>query len=107
MILFHPDLLSVLTFLISIVLPLLVGVVTTKVTGAGYRAVLLAGLALVTSVIAEWIAAVNADKPFDLYQALLTWGGVFVIAVATHFGLWKPTGTSETLISKVGVTSKQ
>jgi len=105
-ILFQPDLLSLLTFIVSILLPLLVGIVTTRVTSSGIRAILLAALSLVTSVVTEWIAAVQNDHPFNLYAALVTWGGVFVIAVATHFGVWKPTGVSATLIDKVGATAK-
>lgn len=93
-ILFQPTLLGVLTFLVSILLPLLVGLVTTKVTSSGLKAVLLAAAALVTSIVTSWIAAINTGQPFDLWTALLTFGGVFVVAVASHFGVWKPTGAS-------------
>lgn len=93
-ILFQPTLLGVLTFLVSILLPLGVGLVTTKVTSAAVKAVLLAALAFVTSIVTNWIAAINAGQPFDLWTALLTFGGVFVVAVASHFGVWKPTGVA-------------
>lgn len=93
-VLFQPDLLGALTFLISFLLPLLVGLITTKVTSAGVKAILLAVVSLVTSIATSWAAALQAHQPFDLWTALLTFGGVFVVAVASHFGVWKPTGAS-------------
>lgn len=27
-------------------------------------------------------------------DALVSWAGVFIVAVATHYGHWKPTGVS-------------
>lgn len=93
-VLFQPDLLGVLTFLISFLLPLLVGLITTKVTSAGVKAILLAAASLVTSIATSWAAALQSHQPFDLWTALLTFGGVFVVAVASHFGVWKPTGAA-------------
>jgi|GEM_PF-3263642 len=93
-VLFQPDLLGALTFLISFLLPLLVGLITTKVTSAGVKAVLLAAASLITSVATSWAAALQSNQPFDLWTALLTFGGVFVVAVASHFGVWKPVGAS-------------
>lgn len=93
-VLFQPDLLGILTLLVSIILPILVGLITTKVTSSGLKAVLLAAAALITSVFTSWISALQNHQPFDLYQALLTFGGVFLIAVASHFGFWKPTGVA-------------
>lgn len=93
-VLFQPDLLGVLTFAVAILLPVLVGLVTTRVTSPGVKAVLLAVAALITSVITAWISAIQSGQPFDLWGALLTFGGVFIVAVASHFGFWKPTGVA-------------
>lgn len=94
-ILFQPDLLGILTFAVAVLLPVIVGLITTRVTSPGLKAVLLAVASLITSIATSWISAIQNGAPFDLYQALLTFGGVFLVAVASHFGFWKPTGVAE------------
>jgi small basic protein len=78
-----------ISFLVGIVLPLLVGLVTTRVTNSGAQAVLLAALAAVSGFLSELLS-----DTFDLKAALLTWIGTFLVAVGTHYGFWKPTGTT-------------
>lgn len=73
------------------VLPLLVGLVTKYTTNAGAKAVLLLALNLVAGILAEFFAG---PVGFDWRGALVTAAASFVIGVATHYGLWKPTGTS-------------
>jgi hypothetical protein len=81
------------TIIVPVVLPLLVGLVTTRETNAGRKAVLLAVLA----AVASW----QSGRSFDLWAALLLVVPTFVIAVATHYGIWKPTGASA-LVQAVG-----
>ena len=95
MISFTIDWVLVLTFVTAILLPLLVGLVTKLATKPGVRAVLLALLSAVAGLLAELLNALTSGTPYDLGTALFTWVGVFVVAVATHFGVWKPTGVSE------------
>ena len=85
----------IITLLISTVLPLLVGLVTKTVTSGAIKAVLLAGLALVTTLLTELGNAIAAGEPYDLGRGLLLAIPVFLVAVGMHFGLWKPTGASE------------
>lgn len=106
MIVFHPTLLQGLTLLVSVILPIIVGLVTTKVTSANLKALALLGLALVTSLVTNWILAVQTGHPFDLWGALYTFGSVFLIGVASHFGLWKPTGVAGAAASVLVTTSK-
>ncbi|MFF7335465.1 hypothetical protein [Streptomyces sp. NPDC008150] len=80
-----------LGLLISFVLPLLVGLVTTRVTNSGVKAVLLLALSTLNGFIAE-----AADHPSGW-----SWGTAVILSlvsfgtgVAAHFGLWKPTGAS-------------
>jgi hypothetical protein len=94
MIVFHPTLLQGLTLVVSVLLPIIVGLVTTKVTSPTAKALLLLGLSLITSLVSAWILAVQSGNAFDLWSALYTSGTVFIIAVASHFGLWRPTGVS-------------
>ena len=80
-----------LGLLISVVLPVLVGLVTTRVTHAGTKAVLLLALSTLNGFLVELAApgpGWNAGTAVVL--ALVS----FALGVLTHFGLWKPTGVS-------------
>jgi hypothetical protein len=80
-----------LGLLISVVLPVLVGLVTTRVTHPGTKAVLLLALSVLNGFLVELAApgpGWNAGTAAVL--ALVS----FATGVLTHFGLWKPTGLS-------------
>lgn len=94
MITFDIPLIPVLQLVLGVVLPVLVGLVTTRATSAGRKAVLLAGLAVVTSLLTELVAALQAGTVYNLGLALVLGLGTFIVAVATHYGLLKPTGVS-------------
>lgn len=76
---------------ISVVLPVLVGLVTTRVTHAGTKAVLLLALTAANGFLVELAAAGDG---YDLGTAIVLTLVSFGTAVLTHFGLWKPTGIS-------------
>lgn len=82
----------VVQLLIAFVMPVLVGLVTTRTTSAGRKAWLLAGLTLVTSLLVELARALSGGLTYDLGVALLAALPAFVVSVSTHYGLWKPTG---------------
>lgn len=84
----------VLTLLVSTVLPVLVALVTSRVTSSGKKAVALAVLSAITGFLSELLAALEAGAPYDIFTGLVTAVGVFIVAVALHFGLWKPTGVA-------------
>lgn len=84
----------VIQLLISTVLPLLVGLVTTRVTDSGVKAWLLAALSLVTSLLTELGDAIATGTTYDIGQGLLLALPTFLIAVGMHYGIWKPTGAS-------------
>lgn len=75
-------------------LPILVGLVTTRTTKPGVKAVLLAALTVLISLALQIADALQYDKPYNLAVALLAALVSFAVSVATHFGIWKPTGTS-------------
>ncbi len=85
------DLAYWLGLIISFVLPVLVGLVTSANIPAGVKAVLHLFLAAVLSFVTEWAAAPDG---FDWPTALVLTGVSFLIGVATHFGLYKPVGLS-------------
>jgi hypothetical protein len=80
--------------LASTVFPLLVGLVTTRVTDGGRKAIYLAALAAVTSIAAELADALQTGTQYNLGTALLYGIGSFLIAVGLHYGLWRPTGAA-------------
>jgi hypothetical protein len=81
-----------LGLLLSVVFPLLVGLVTKTTTEANVRAVLLAGLAAASGVVTEALTAVQSGTVFNIGMALTIAVSSFIIAVGMHFGLFKPTG---------------
>lgn len=105
MIVFDLNLAQVIGLLSGIVLPLIVGLVTTRVTHSGVKAVLLAALAFATNLLTEFGFALSQSTPYDLSAALVAGLGTFLVAVGIHYGFWKPTGTAEK-VQDVGVTPK-
>lgn len=94
MIVFDVPVWQVLTLLAGIVLPLLVGLVTTRVTEPGRKAIILAALSVTISLLTEMAAALQRDEAYNLGMALLLGVGTFLIATGTHYGFWKPTGVA-------------
>lgn len=94
MITFDIPMVNVLMLLAGVILPVLVGLVTTKATNPGAKAMLLAVLAVLTSLVTELITALQAGETYNLGLALLLGLGTFIVAVSTHYGLLKPTGVS-------------
>jgi FtsH-binding integral membrane protein len=78
--------------LVSVVLPVLVGLVTTRVTHAGLKAVLLLALSGVTGFVTEYVGP--HDAGYSVASAAVLALVSFGTAVLAHFGLWKPTGVS-------------
>lgn len=78
-----------LGLLISVVLPVLVGLVTTRVTHAGGKAVLLLALSTANGLLVE---VANPGPAFDLGTAVILSLVSFATGVLAHFGLWKPAG---------------
>lgn len=85
----------VVQLVLAVVLPILVGLVTTRVTKGSIKAWLLAGLTLVTALLTQLGAAIAAQTPFDVGLALISVIPAFAISVATYYGLWKPTGVGQ------------
>lgn len=81
-----------LGLVISVVLPVLVGLVTTRVTSARAKAVLLLALTSANGFLVE--LAAPHPSGYDVGTAVVLTLVSFSMAVLTHFGLWKPTGLS-------------
>jgi peptidoglycan/LPS O-acetylase OafA/YrhL len=76
--------------LISIVLPVLVGLVTTRVTHAGVKAVLLLALSTANGFLVEYVGPHGDD--YSVQTAAVLALVSFAVGVLSHFGLLKPTG---------------
>ncbi|MFJ7990319.1 hypothetical protein [Streptomyces sp. NPDC096351] len=77
--------------LVSVVLPVLVGLVTTRVTHAGGKAVLLLALSTLNGLLVEYA---NPGPGYDIGTAVILALVSFGTGVLAHFGLWKPAGVS-------------
>ena len=97
------DLPQFLNLLIAVVFPVLVGLVTTKVTKGHWKALLLATISLFSGLASALLTAVLAGVSFDVIGALLTGIAAWIIAIATHYGFWRPTGVTDK-VQAVGVT---
>lgn len=92
---FEPNLVGLLSLILTVVLPLLVGLITRKSTNAGVKSVLLLLGSGVASVLQVWLAAASSHIHFVWFAVVYNAVVNFAIAVAIHFGLWKPTGVAE------------
>lgn len=99
------DVPQLLNLLLAVVFPVAVGFVTTRVTRPALKAILLATISLASGLVSSLLAAVLASVAFDLVGALLTGLAAWIIAVATHYGFWRPTGISDA-VQAVGMTPK-
>lgn len=92
----------IIGLLVSTVLPLLVGLVTKKVTHSGAKAALLALLASITGLGSELLASIQSGTSYDLGTGLVLALTSFLVAVGLHYGIYKPTGATEK-VQEVGV----
>lgn len=91
------DLAQVISLLIGVILPLLVGLVTKWETPSAFRAVLLLLLSAVSAFATEFLASLNSGTAFDVGATLLSVLGTFLVGVGMQFGIWRPTGASDAM----------
>jgi uncharacterized membrane protein YccC len=84
---------------ISVVLPVLVGLVTKHITHPGVKATLLLALSTLTGFLTE---LANPGPDYDLGTAIVLSLVSFATGVLMHFGLWKPAGVSDKAQSALG-----
>lgn len=101
MIAFEVNWWDVLQFTVTVLLPLLVGLVTTKATPGIRKGILLAGLAGLVNVGGSLLAWFNAGTPgvFDLADAVFTALVGFTFAVAAQFGIYAAKDSSGSSIT--------
>jgi len=94
----------IVQLLLTVLMPIGVGLVTTRTTSSAVKSWLLAASTLATSLLTGLGEALASNTPFDLGVALLLAIPAFAISVSTYYGLWKPTGIGEKA-QKIEVTT--
>lgn len=103
---FTPTGAGIFSLILTILLPLVVAVITTRVTHPGVKFMLLLFVVGIKTTI-EAVVANNSDYinfawvPF-LMNLIINMG----IAIAAHFGVWKPTGAAASIQDNVGVKAR-
>lgn len=90
---------GVISTLLTVVLPLLAGLLMRPNWSSGAKAVTLLALSTAKAGLEAWLAAENSGAALNVtsvvYSLLLTFG----LAVAMHFGLWKGTGVQRAALN--------
>lgn len=81
-----------LMLLVSGVLPALVALVTKRMASSGLKAVVLLFLSALLGFATEMYNAVVHAAEFNFGRVAAQWLLSFLVAVAAHYGLLKPTG---------------
>jgi hypothetical protein len=81
-----------LQVVIAVVLPAVVGLVTTRLTDPKWKSLLLLTLTAVSSVAQELAVAVQRHTEFRVFDVLMVAGASYVLSIAVHTGIMKPTG---------------
>lgn len=93
------DAFQVINLVVSFVLPLIVGLLSKQSWNPNLKAVLLLLVAAISTLLTTLITAQSFDDWKTLAgQTALNW----LVAVATHFHLWRPLGASAK-VAEIGV----
>src|SRR5688500_13670649 len=79
---------------VNVLLPIVVALVTARAAAGTVKALALLLLSATSGYLISWLDAVNGGAAFDFSQASFTAALGFVVAVAAHFGVWKPTAVT-------------
>lgn len=99
---FAPNWGGLASLVLTVLLPIVVGIVTRPSTSAQIKALLLLALAVVKTFADAFLAAANAGVEFHPVPVLMNILINFAVAVAVHYGLWKPTGVAPAVAASVG-----
>jgi hypothetical protein len=82
---------------INVFLPILVALVTKRLASGGLKAFVLLLLSAISGYLISILDAATNNIPFDFSQGTFTAVTGFIVAIATHYGIFKPaliTGSS-------------
>lgn len=95
---FRPDLGGLLGLILTVVLPLLAGLLMKRSWNAATKGTVLLALAAIKTLVEGYLQAVNTGVHLDGVALTITTVVNFVIAVALHFGLWRGSGIQQAAI---------
>lgn len=78
---------QLITIASGVLVPIAVGLLAKLRAPGGLKAMMNAALSAIGSVLAQVIPASFSWKPF-----FISWASVWVVSIATYYGLYKPTG---------------
>lgn len=76
--------------LVGILIPILTGLISKKVASGGLKSILTLVLSVLVSVIATLVA--SDGHGFAWHPFATAFISTFVVAIASYYGFWKPTG---------------
>lgn len=88
---------QLITALLGIVFPLLVALVTKRVTNSATKGLLLTGISVVAGLLAEISNALTTGASFDPVAWLIVTLGALVAGQVTYQAIWKPVGATKAL----------
>lgn len=97
--LFEPSLAGLLSLILTIILPLLAGLLMKSSWSAFQKGIVLLALATIKAFVEAWIGAVNSGEQFDLWRILYADLINFGVAVAAYVGLLKGTAVQQSAIN--------
>lgn len=103
---FQPDWILMVNWLVAVLLPVLVGLVTNRLTASLVKHLILAGLAGVSTLAGEFLRVASTGEPFDLFTALFTFGSSMIVAWLTYDKIWKPAGVTQSA-QEIGMSEKK
>lgn len=79
-------------FVIGVLLPFVTAFLTKLSASSRLKAIVNLVLVGITGVVA--VLTTNAGRTLTVKEFILAIGTAFVAAIASHYGLWKPTGAT-------------
>lgn len=90
-----------ISFLCGVLIPLVVGVLTKVNASAGLKAVVNALLSALAGALATFTQT-GLTSDVDWKTLVISVLSVWIVSVATYYGIWKPTGVAGTVNVKTG-----
>lgn len=103
---FQPNLGGLLSMILTLVLPLAVAVITTRVTSSRVKGILLLVIVAIKTLVEALISNGNDYINFGWTPFLMNLFLNFTLAVVMHVGLWKPTGAAAKIQEDVGLKAR-
>jgi len=88
------DWVLILNWIIAFGLPLLVGLITTRLDTSLSKVLWLAGLNVLNAGLGELVRALETDQPWSLTNFMFTLLGALAVAYGAYSNVWKPTGAA-------------